>query len=127
MSCILFIIYLNVMVLMIKMLANDGFLGDQHLMVLMDDTVLFGTTREMIKKKFEILMQFCEEYGMEVNEIKTKMMVINGVERDREDFTCMGVTVKHTLSYIYILEVPLQKMVVYVPSLDCTSRVEQLI
>ena len=102
MSCILFIIYLNVMVVMIKLLANDAFLGDQHLMVLMDDTVLLGSTRDMIKKKFEILMEFCVKYGMKVNEIKTKMMVINGVERDREEFTCMNVTVKHTDSYIYL-------------------------
>ena len=76
MSCILFIIYLNVMVLMIKLIDNDSFLRDQHLMVLMDDTVLLGTTRNMIKKKFEVLMEFCVKYGMKVNEIKTKIMVV---------------------------------------------------
>ena len=102
MSCILFIIYLNIMVLMMKVLGNDSFLADLHLMVLMDDTVLLGTTREMIIKKFTILMEFCHRYGMKVNELKTKLMVINGEERDREPFTCKDVTVKHAIKYIYL-------------------------
>ena len=44
MSCILFIIYLNVMVVMMKVVGNDSFLLDLHLMVLMDDTVLLGSS-----------------------------------------------------------------------------------
>ena len=102
MSCILFIIYLNVMVMMIKVLGNDSFLVDQHLMVLMDDTVLLGTTRKMIKMKFAKLIEFCEKYGMKVNELKTKLLVINGEPRDREEFTCNNVTVKHASLYIYL-------------------------
>ncbi len=34
MSCLLFIIYLNVMVLMMKVLGDDSFLADLHLIVL---------------------------------------------------------------------------------------------
>ena len=102
MSCILFIIYLNVMVVMIKILGNDSFLGDQHLMILMDDTVLLGTTREMIKLKFSILIDFCEKYGMKVNELKTRLLVINGNESDREEFTCNDITVKHASTYKYL-------------------------
>ena len=102
MSCLLFIIYLNVMVLMMKVLVDDSFLVDLHLMVLMDDTVLLGTTRNKIIKKFEILMEFCENYGMRVNELKTKLMVINGEEKDRAEFTCKNITVKHTTKYIYL-------------------------
>ena len=96
MSCLLFIIYLNVMVLMVTVLADDSFLVNLHLMVLMDDTVLLGTTRNKIIKKYEILMDFCENYGMRVNELKTKLMVINGEVKDREEFTCKNITVKHT-------------------------------
>ena len=88
MSCVLFIIYLNVMVLMIKLVENDSFLKDLHLMVLMDDTVLLGTTKSMIVKKFSILMDFCEKYGMAVNEVKTNFLVINGRMKDREEFVC---------------------------------------
>ena len=102
MSCILFIIYLNVMVLMMKALGNDSFLHDLHLMVLMDDTVLVASSKELIIKKFEVLMKFCQQYGMEVNEIKTKLMVVNGNQKDREEFVSMGLTVKHAESYIYL-------------------------
>ena len=102
MSCILFIIYLNVMVIMIKTLGDDSFLRDLHLMVLMDDTVLVASTKEMVIKKFEIMMEFCSQYGMEVNEIKTNLMVINGNPIDRQAFTTAGLTVKPTKLYIYL-------------------------
>ena len=45
-------------------------------------------------------MQFCEQYGMVVNEVKTKLMVINGLKKDREQFIMNTVTVKHTTKYI---------------------------
>ena len=102
MSCSLFVIYLNVMVVMMKVLGNDSFLRDLHMMVLMDDTVLVASSRKMIIKKFEVLMRFCKQYGMEVNELKTKLMVINGSMKDREEFSTMGLTVKPAKSYIYL-------------------------
>ena len=70
MSCILFIIYLDKLAKMMKMNGNDSFLEDNPMMMLMDDTVLFGTSREIIIKKFNTLMAFCESDGMVVNEKK---------------------------------------------------------
>ena len=58
----------------IKLVEYDSFLNDLHLMVLMDDTVLLGATRSMITKKFSILMEFCEKYGMAVNEVKQRFL-----------------------------------------------------
>ena len=87
---------------MLKVLPNDSFLLDVHALMLMDDTVLLASTRERIIEKFEVLMKFCEKYGMVVNELKTQMMVINGVAADRQDFVVSGVVVKHTTSYIYL-------------------------
>ena len=55
-----------------------GFLGDLHCMLLMDDTVLLSTNREMCVQKFEVLLKFFQEYGMEINTKKTKFMAING-------------------------------------------------
>ena len=102
MSCILFIIYLNVLAGMLKVLGNDSFLLDVHAFMLMDDTVLLASTRERIIEKFTVLMKFCEKYGMVVNEVKTQMMVINRTAADRYDFTVSGVAVKNTTSYIYL-------------------------
>ena len=82
-SCLLFIIYLNVLAVMLRMLPSDSFLMDIHAMMFADDTVLLASTREKIKEKFEVLMKFCQKYGMVVNELKTQMIVINGVAADR--------------------------------------------
>ena len=102
MSCLLFIIYLNILALMLKSCGSDNFLKDIHALMLMDDTVLLASSREKIIEKFKILMKFCKEYGMIVNEVKTNIMVINGVRDDRENFCYENVTVKHTSSYIYL-------------------------
>ena len=95
-------VYLNVLAVMLKVLPNDSFLLDVHALMLMDDTVLLASTRKRIIEKFEVLMKFCEKHGMVVNELKTQMMVINGVAADRQDFVVSGVVVKHTTSYIYL-------------------------
>ena len=102
MSCILFIIYLNVLALLLKVFGNDSFLGDVHALMLMDDTVLLASSREMIIDKFGALMGFCKDYGMVVNKVKTKLMVINGCKVDRETITVENVKVEHTISYIYL-------------------------
>ena len=76
MSCLLFVIYLNVLALMLKAFGNDSFLLDVHALMLMDDTVLLATWRRKIIEKFSTLMEFCKKYGMKVNEVKTNQMVI---------------------------------------------------
>ena len=102
MSCLLFVIYLNVLALMLRALGNDSFLVDVHALMLMDDTVLLASTRDKIIEKFTVLMNFCVKYGMVVNELKTQMMVVNGSAADRYDFTVGNVVVKNTKSYIYL-------------------------
>ena len=102
MSCLLFIIYLNILAVMIRRLGNDSFLNDIHALMLMDDTVLLATNRTRMIEKFTVLMQFCKKYGMVINELKTQMMVVNGKKEDRIEFTVEGITVKHTTSYVYL-------------------------
>ena len=102
MSCILFIIYLNVLALLLKLFGNDSFLSDVHALMLMDDTVLLASSRELIIEKFGTLMRFCKDYGMIVNRVKTKLMVINGCKEDHGKITIENITVEHTTSYIYL-------------------------
>ena len=59
MSCILFIIYLNVLAGMLKLLGDDSFLAEVHALMLMDDTVLLASSRDKIIEKFAVLMDFC--------------------------------------------------------------------
>ena len=102
-SCLLFILYVDKMIKMIKTsFVNDGFLGSLHTLMLMDDTVLFATSKDKLIKKFKKCQEFCEEYGMTINEIKTKFMVINKEEIDQEYIMSKNICVKYCDSYIYL-------------------------
>ena len=80
----------------------DGFLSWLHVLMLMDDTVIFASSREQLTRKLEILGEYCAEFGMQVNEAKTEFMVINGTPRDRENIVLSELTVKHCTSYVYL-------------------------
>ena len=53
-SSLLFIIYVDKMIKMVKAFESDGFLGALHILMLMDDTILFASTKENLVKKFQI-------------------------------------------------------------------------
>ena len=102
-SCLLFIIYVNNLIKLLKETCQpDGFLSWLHLLMLMDDTVLLATNRENIIRKVQLLNQFCYNYGMIVNENKTKLMVINGSVEDRQPITVNDLTILHCDKYIYL-------------------------
>ena len=71
--------------------------------MLMDDTIHFATTRVKIIQKFQKCQEFCREYGMSLNETKTKFMVINKSNGDKERIRSRGICIKYFKSYIYIL------------------------
>ncbi len=100
-SCILFILYINDMIRLMKDRCEvDGFLQWIHVLVLMDDTVLLSTSRAGMIKKIQLLNEYCVSHGMEVNVRKTKFMVVNGTEADREQMIVDGVMVEHCNCYI---------------------------
>ena len=102
-SVFLFIIYVDVLIKMIKTRSPlDGFLAWLHVLMLMDDTVIFATSRKELTNKLEILREYCDEFGMQVNESKTQFMVINGTSRDREKIVVGNLTVTHCTSYVYL-------------------------
>ena len=103
-SSLLFITYVDKMIQMVKTsFENDGFLGTLHILMLMDDNILFTTSREKITEKFQKCQDFCKECGMTVNETKTKFMVINkkSNSNDKEPIFSRGINVKYCESYIY--------------------------
>ena len=102
-SCLLFITYVDKMVKMIKeAVPVDGFLGDLHALMLMDDTVILATSREMCLKKFNAVLDYCENYGMEINEKKTKFMVINHYSADKLPLITLGRKIEYCEKYIYL-------------------------
>ena len=102
-SCLLFVLYMDKLVKMLKeRVALDGYLGSLHALLMMDDTVILATSRSMCIKKLEILMEYCLEYGMVVNEKKTKFFVINGDEIDKNPLHIQNLIVFYCSKYLYL-------------------------
>ncbi len=102
-SCLLFIIYVNELIRMVKERnGNDGFLKWLHILVLMNDTVLLSTSRESMMLKMSQLQRFCSGYGMFINESKTKFFVINGSNADVEPLVKNELLVSHCDSCVYL-------------------------
>ncbi len=102
-SCLLFIILVNDLIRLMKEgCGHDGVLQWLHIFVLMDDTVLLPTTRANMMRKVFLLQDYCTEYGMKVNQSKTKFFVISGSERDREPLVVGDLVVEHCDAYVYL-------------------------
>ena len=102
-SCLLFVVFVDELIRMIKARCGmDGFLQWLHTLVLMDDTVLLATTKCNMVTKIILLQDYCEEYGMRINQLKTKFFVIGGKEGDSEPLVVNGLTVEHCQTYVYL-------------------------
>uniref|UniRef100_A0A0P4W501 Reverse transcriptase domain-containing protein n=2 Tax=Scylla olivacea TaxID=85551 RepID=A0A0P4W501_SCYOL len=80
----------------------DGFLQWLHTLVLMDDTILLATTKCNMVRKIALLQDYCEEYGIRINQVKTTFFVIGGKEGDSEALMVIGLTVKHCQTCVYL-------------------------
>ena len=102
-SCFLFILYVDMLIRSIKNnVEDDSFLKWLHILMLMDDTVIFASSRERLLRKLEYLNEFCVEYGMVINEKKTKIMVVNGEDIDRLPIHLGDVCIRHCTDYVYL-------------------------
>ena len=101
-SCLLFITYIDELSRMLAQHEDDGYLGRLHVMLLMDDTIIMATSRARLQSKLETLQNFCNNFGMEMNEKKTKLMVINGTPEDRAPLTSHGAVIQHADHYVYL-------------------------
>lgn len=102
-SCYLFIIFVDVLILLIKSKCSpEPILGWLHTLMLMDDTVILATSREKMAEKLKLLDEYCTNSGMRINESKTKLMVINGTPIDKVSFPMSTIIVKHCDSYVYL-------------------------
>ena len=76
-SCFLFILFVDELIRLVKERSGlDGFLNWLHLLMLMDDTVLFATSRERLVEKLNLLAEWCNKCGMVINEDKTQFMAL---------------------------------------------------
>ena len=68
----------------------------------MDDTVILSTSRKGALTKLGLLKEFCYTHGMKVNVSKTKFIVINGKEEDKQDLIVDNMCVKICSHYVYL-------------------------
>ena len=102
-SCYLFVLYLDSLVRRLKeAFREDGFLGVLQVLLLMDDTVLLATSRQMAEAKLTVLVTWCQEHGMELNLKKTKLMVVNGDMNDKRPLIVNDIVVKYSSTYLYL-------------------------
>ena len=102
-SCFLFVMFVDMLIRKMKQqCGDDGFLKWLHVLMLMDDTVIMATSRERLTEKLKYLEEYCDEYGMLVNESKTKFMAILGSDDDRQPIQLPSFTVRHCDSYTYL-------------------------
>ena len=102
-SCYLFIIFVDVLILLLKSkCSTEPILGWLHCLMLMDDTVILATSREKMLEKLQLLDQYCLENGMKVNTSKTKLMVINGKPLDKVPLVLSNFIVRACSEYVYL-------------------------
>ncbi len=100
-SCLLFILYVNYFINLIKEnCPDDGFLKWLHLLILMDDTLLLSTSRARMKEKLSLVKQYCDEYNVRVNLAKTKFFVVRGAAADKEPIIVDDLTVEWCDMYV---------------------------
>ena len=88
--------------MLLEAIGRDGFLGALHILLLMDDAVILATSREMCIEKLKVLCNYCNDYGMIINELKTKFYVVNSDLGDKEDLKVETVSVSYTDKYLYL-------------------------
>ena len=102
-SCLLFITYVDKMIKMIKeKVPTDGYLGNLHALMLMDDTVILATSREKCIDKLNAVLDYCDNYGMVINEKKTKFMVINHTIEDELPLITQNKKMEYCKNYLYL-------------------------
>ena len=85
-----------------SVIENDGFLTKLHALVLMDDTVILSCSRDLYLQKMAKVLEFCNEYGMEINLKKTSFFVINGGELDYTPLECGEMNIPYKTVYCYL-------------------------
>ncbi len=107
-SCSLFTFYINMTIRKIAEFGFDGFLGLVHCLLLMDDTVIFATSRRSMQRKFYLRMEATNQTNMTMYPTKSKYFAVN--TGDREPFILGNAVISYRDLFVY-LGSPMKKQV----------------
>lgn len=103
-SCILFIIFMDKLIRLLKdKCIREPLLGLTHCLLHADDTLLLSTSKELFIKKCELTFDFFSSEDLHINLDKTCFMIINpGSEDHRLDLVIRDNILKYKSSHIYL-------------------------
>lgn len=99
-SCPLFTCLVDVVVENVKAVEDDDWLGNLHLLLLMDDTVVLSTSRPAMEEKLSRLHDSVTNIGMKINAAKSKILTV--CSNDKEPFFLGEISIQSTDKYQYL-------------------------
>ena len=99
-SCSLFTLLMDYTIDKLRQVDNDGWLGDLHTRLLMDDTVVLSANRASLLEKLHVLHAAAVDIGMDIHPYKSQYIAVN----PGDTFPVMldNVCVSFTNSYNYL-------------------------
>ncbi len=99
-SCPLFTFFIEPTIEACAATGPDGWLGNLHSLLLMDDTVVFATSRSAMERKLRDLKSCVDDIGMVMHPTKSRYIAVN--TQDQMNFVLGDVIIEHTDSYVYL-------------------------
>lgn len=99
-SCPLFTFFIDETIGVINEFGPDGFLGDLHTLLLMDDTAVLATSRVALHRKLSYLFKSAESLGMKIHPTKSQY-IVSGCQ-DEEPFVFGNIIIENTREYTYL-------------------------
>ncbi len=108
-----FTFYVNASIRKVKEFGQDGFLYMVHVLMLMDITVIFATSRRAMEQNLALLMETTVALHMSCHPVYSKLITVN--TSDTEPFIINDITILYTDSHVYLgsqtSNAPMQKQV----------------
>ena len=99
-SCNTFTCHIDPTIEAVKAVGPDGWLGETHILLFMDDTVIFATSRNKLHQKLTYLKTSADDLGMRIHPTKSKYMCINS--NDSTPFKLDNIQIDQTNNYMYL-------------------------
>ena len=99
-SCSTFVCHIDPTINTVSETGPDSWLENLHILLYMDDTVIFATSREKMIEKLNKLKIEADEIGMKIHPTKSKYQCVN--TEDRTPIVLQNITIRHTESYVYL-------------------------
>ena len=99
-SCSLFTFFIDPIIDSVALDGPDGWLQNLHTLLLMDDTVIFCTSREKMISKLIHLKNCTDELGMIIHPNKSQYLTVNA--NDNKPIITDNLIIHPTLEYVYL-------------------------